>query len=272
VCLVLAIFGIVSADIPAKINYQVRLADVATGRRLAGSHDLTFRIYDASTGGTELWSESQMLTADSAGVVSAMLGTLNPIEIVFAGPTWLEVEVDEEVLSPRREIVSVPYAFRALHADSLAGLSAEDLVVAGEAGSVTVEMIVGGTGSGLDADMVGGLDADAFSDTGHVHDDRYFTVLDQQCRSLDRAEYQAILDELLDTDVVRYRLKQDENGTEHLGVIAEEVPQAMRSSNGKAVSLGDYSAHLLAAIKAQHERIEALETQVELLRAQVATQ
>jgi hypothetical protein len=35
-------------------------------------------------------------------------------------------------------------------------------------------MIVDGSDSELDADMLDGLDADAFSDTGHVHDDRYY--------------------------------------------------------------------------------------------------
>jgi hypothetical protein len=91
----------------------------------------------------------------------------------------------------------------------------------------------------------------------------------EDIRGLKPAEYHAILDALLNTEVVRYRLKGDERETEHVGVIAEEVPQEMRSADGKAVSLGDYSAHLLAAIKAQQERIEALEARVAELQAQV---
>jgi hypothetical protein len=35
-------------------------------------------------------------------------------------------------------------------------------------------MIVGGEGSGLDADMLDSLDAAAFADTAHLHDDRYY--------------------------------------------------------------------------------------------------
>ena len=109
-----------------------------------------------------------------AGIFSAVLGSGTPIEVPFDGPVWLEVEVGGEVLSPRRQLVSVPYAFHSIDSDSLGGLPADRYVVKGESGVVTVEMIVGGTGSGLDADMVDGLNADAFTDTGHVHDDRYY--------------------------------------------------------------------------------------------------
>jgi hypothetical protein len=116
---------------------------------------------------------------------------------------WLEVEVDAEVLSPRREIVSVPFAFRALDSDSLGGYGPGDYVLSGETGTISGEMITDGeisdsdiapdagidpakiaggawtsdndgTESGLDADMVDGLHADAFADSGHVHDDRYY--------------------------------------------------------------------------------------------------
>lgn len=177
----LVVTGSSSAEIPNKINYQGRLTDSATGLPLAGSHDMTFRIYDDPGAGDLLWSESLTLSADSAGVFSAILGDITPIDISFAGPVWLEVEMGGEVLIPRREIVSVPFAFRAkaaeqaLNADSLGGYTAGDFVREGESSVITSEMIVDGTGSGLDADMVDGLNADAFADTSHTHDDRYYT-------------------------------------------------------------------------------------------------
>jgi hypothetical protein len=163
------------ADIPRKINYQARLTDNSTGEPLVGSRNMTFRIYDGPADGTELWSESQVITVDSSGVFSAILGATDPIDVDFAGPVWLEVVVDGEALSPRREIVSVPDAFRALHADSLEGFSAGQFVMKGEASSITADMIVGGVGTGLDADEVDGLNADAFADSAHEHDRRYYT-------------------------------------------------------------------------------------------------
>ena len=167
------------AEIPKKINYQGRLTDIGTGEAMPGSHDMVFRIYDMPDGGTEVWSESGTVPVDSAGVFSVILGEVNPMNLSFDGPVWLEVEVAGEVLSPRREIVSVPFAFYAeragdaANADSLGGYGAGNFIRTGETAVITAEMIVDGTGSGLDADMLDGYDAEAFADTGHNHDHRY---------------------------------------------------------------------------------------------------
>jgi hypothetical protein len=178
---VICLVGMVAAGIPAKINYQGRLTGSATGLPLGGLHTLTFGIYDAASGGHLLWSETKTETADSAGVFATILGSVNAVDIVFDGSRWLEIEVDGETLSPRREMVSVPYAFRADNAghasgaDSLDGYTSGEFVVKGEASSITAAMIVGGTGSGLDADKVDGEHANAFADTAHNHDGRYYT-------------------------------------------------------------------------------------------------
>lgn len=132
--------GSVSADVPKKINHQGRLVDAATGQPLVGAHDMVFRIYDAPAGGTVLWSEAQAVVADSSGVVSIILGASTAIDISFQPQRWLEIQVDGEVLSPRTELVSSPYAFVAANADSL-----------------------------------GGLHSSSYSLEGHVHDGRYYT-------------------------------------------------------------------------------------------------
>jgi hypothetical protein len=173
--------GSLHAGIPRKINYQGKLADSITGEPRVGSQNMIFRIYDDPGAGTLLWSESQTVPADSAGIFSTILGSITPIDVSLDGQVWLEVEVGGQVLSPRREMVSVPFAFQAevagqsRTADSLSGYAAGDFVMKGEISAITSEMIADGTGSGLDADMVDGLDAGAFADTGHVHDERYYT-------------------------------------------------------------------------------------------------
>ncbi|MFH1313121.1 MAG: tail fiber domain-containing protein [Candidatus Eisenbacteria bacterium] len=194
-------------EIPKKINYQGRLVDSASGEPLPGTHSMTFKLYDALIDGTLLWSESRSVMGDSAGVVSVILGGVSPIDIPFDGVCWLEVEVDTEILVPRRELVSVPYAFHAADSDSLGGCGPDAYMKEDELNSITGEMITDGeitdddisgdasidpskingtawtagndgAGSGLDADMVDGLNADAFADTGHLHDDRYYTQED----------------------------------------------------------------------------------------------
>jgi len=71
-------------------------------------------------------------------------------------------------------------------------------------------------------------------------------------------EYKAILERLTLADVVRYQLKDDQSGAIHIGLIAEDAPRDIVTSDGKALSMSDYSAFLLAAIKAQQAEMAEL--------------
>lgn len=106
------------AETPHRINYQGVLADKATGEAILGSVDIEFALYGSPAGGTAEWSETQTVTPDSNGIFSVILGSEVPIVLGFEGPMWLELTVSGEALEPRREIVSVPYAFRATYVDS----------------------------------------------------------------------------------------------------------------------------------------------------------
>jgi len=79
---------------------------------------------------------------------------------------------------------------------------------------------------------------------------------------LDEEEYSKILEQLIETDVVRYHFYKDENEAQHLGIIAEDAPRDIVTRDGEALSLSDYCAFLLAATKAQQERIEMLEARI----------
>ncbi|MFQ6611100.1 MAG: hypothetical protein ACE5D7_09930, partial [Fidelibacterota bacterium] len=77
-----------------------------------GSHSVTFKLYDAETGGTELWSETHGSVTTEHGVFSAKLGTSTSLsEISFATPLWLGITVDDgNEISPRMELVNSPAA------------------------------------------------------------------------------------------------------------------------------------------------------------------
>ena len=101
------------AQVPQTMNYQVMLTDDSDQPLADQSVQLVFRIYNLEAGGGQLWTETHNVITNSIGVVSVVLGSTNPLAISFDGPLWLQVEVDSEVLSPRRQLTSAPYALSA---------------------------------------------------------------------------------------------------------------------------------------------------------------
>ncbi len=186
------------------IPYQGRLLDPTTGNPKAdGTYPMTFRIYDAATGGNVLWTELKDVTV-SKGLFTTYLGDTTALDpTIFDGnDRWLGVKVgtDPET-SPRMPLAFVPYAFWALNADTLDGQDASDFAAAGHNhdtdyvddnanevdnadvadGALSPAKISGtawtsindGPGSGLDADTLDGQDASDFAAAGHNHDTAY---------------------------------------------------------------------------------------------------
>jgi len=102
------------ADIPKRINFQGILTD-AGGNPLGDSNvSVLFTIYDSPGGVTSKWSETQSFTTDSAGQFSIILGTITPIaDTVFTGAgRYLGIKVGSDAeMSPRQQLVSLPYAY-----------------------------------------------------------------------------------------------------------------------------------------------------------------
>jgi hypothetical protein len=126
----LGIAGIGVAGVPTQINIQGRLSD--NGAALNGSHTMQFRMFDAQTGGNQIWAETQSLTV-AEGLFSGILGQTTALPAsLFTGQTfWLETVVDATTLTPRRPLVSATYSFRAQRADTadvaLTGTTGSDL-------------------------------------------------------------------------------------------------------------------------------------------------
>ena len=149
------------ADVPLFINYQGKVADSAglpigaSGTAAAPvaapvNRKVIFRVYDAATGGTRLWTEEQTATI-SLGVFSVLLGNgINPsgtavaeshpaLDTVFTPSTtsrFLEIMVDngdnainasDVPISPRQQITSTAFALHAKVADGIA--SGVDLTI-----------------------------------------------------------------------------------------------------------------------------------------------
>lgn len=100
-----------------QFTYQGVLTD-ASGTPLSGSVKLTYRIYNASTGGSPLYTETETATLndgrfDSVVGPNTAVGSLSPEDL--AQPLWIEVEVGNgtytETLTPRQRLYGAPYAF-----------------------------------------------------------------------------------------------------------------------------------------------------------------
>ncbi len=103
------------ADIPELINYQGRITDNLGAPVPDGSYELIFKIWDAPTGGDEKWSETHSSVTVTDGLCAVLLGSVAGLpDTVFNRPDrFLSITVDGEEISPRMQLVSVPYAYNA---------------------------------------------------------------------------------------------------------------------------------------------------------------
>ena len=193
-----------AASVSFVLHYQGQLLNPATGApKPNGDYSMIFKIYNAPTGGTALWTESKNVSVTD-GLFSTLLGDTTALDpAVFTGQDlWLGVTVGSDPeATPRQRIAYSAYAMHALNADTVDGQHAAAFAAAshnhdsayvnddaGEVGNPDVpngalapEKITGtawtsanmGAGSGLDADTLDGNDSSAFAAASHNHDSAY---------------------------------------------------------------------------------------------------
>lgn len=108
----------VQESLPGVISYQGTLTDSA-GQPFSGDIDMTFRLYDTPTNGTELWTEAHTGTNSMPvqdGLFHVLLGSLSPIPptVWTNDQLYIGIQVgNESEMSPRERLGAVPYAMRA---------------------------------------------------------------------------------------------------------------------------------------------------------------
>jgi trimeric autotransporter adhesin len=125
--------------VPAMVKFTGTLNDVE-GKALAGTVGVTFLLYQDQVGGAPLWLETQNVQADKNGRYSVMLGAASsqgiPSEAFAAGQArWLAVQPSGQNEQARVVLVSVPYALKALDAETIGGLPASAFVRTNDAPS-----------------------------------------------------------------------------------------------------------------------------------------
>jgi hypothetical protein len=120
--------------VPPMVNFSGVLTNV-NGKALTGTVGVTFYLYQESQGGAPLWMETQNVQADKAGHYTAALGSASshglPASVFASGEArWLGVQIQEQAEQPRVLLMSVPYALKALDAETIGGKPASSFMLA----------------------------------------------------------------------------------------------------------------------------------------------
>lgn len=127
--LILLLFAARSfAALPNALSYQGYLTNTG-GTPLDATVSITFRLYNASSGGTPTWADTQSVPVTN-GLFTVELG--NPGNLLpatlFDNPVWLGIEVGTDgEMTPRKALTSVGFAFKSDDANTLEGQSATSL-------------------------------------------------------------------------------------------------------------------------------------------------
>lgn len=106
------------------LNFQGRLLTNSGGLVADGAYDVEFKLYNVSTGGVALWTETHSAggsnTIDiqngyfSVNLGDSTSGTVFPPSINWDQELWLTMNVNGDgEMTPRIKLTAVPYAFRA---------------------------------------------------------------------------------------------------------------------------------------------------------------
>ena len=128
-----------SPAVPLMVNFSGSLSD-ESGKALTGIVGLTFSLYRDQQGGAPLWLETQNVQPDRNGRYSVILGSTTsnglPTNVFASGEArWLGVQVQGSQEQPRVLLLAVPYALKALDAETIGGKPASAFALANPATS-----------------------------------------------------------------------------------------------------------------------------------------
>jgi hypothetical protein len=175
--------------IPQKMNYQGQLTN-SSGTPINTPRSITFCIYDAATGGTALWTETQGSVSVINGIFNVVLGSNNAIDIPFRKAYWLGINVASDgEMTPRHLLTNAAYAMA-----SRKIVYQEVLTVAHDGGdtctvSAAIDMLLGQgpfTGAGplvpapsINTQWVINVQAGTYNETSPLHIPGWVTVRGQ---------------------------------------------------------------------------------------------
>ncbi len=113
---ILALPSLLEAEvkIPQTMSYQGIIKDSSGTLVDDGTYGVTFKLYDAITGGNNVWSEQHSVSIRN-GIMSVVLGSVSPLNITFDRQYWLGIAIGENAeMTPRLQLTATPYSLTAL--------------------------------------------------------------------------------------------------------------------------------------------------------------
>jgi trimeric autotransporter adhesin len=131
--------AVANAVVPPVIKFGSVLTDM-NNKPVTGTVGVTFSLYNESQGGAPLWVETQNVSPDKTGHYTVMLGSTTseglPASLFASGEArWLGVQVQGQAEQPRTLLLSVPYALKALDAETIDGKPASAFMLAPQGGN-----------------------------------------------------------------------------------------------------------------------------------------
>jgi hypothetical protein len=128
------------SSVPLFVKFSGTLLEL-NDAPLSGSQSVVFSLYEQQIGGTPLWSETQTILPSNQGTFTVLLGSKSSLGIpasTFASglPRWAGITPNDGVERPRVALVSVPYALKAVDADTLGGMGPDQFVSVQQLGSI----------------------------------------------------------------------------------------------------------------------------------------
>ncbi|MBN2356479.1 hypothetical protein JXO59_10220 [candidate division KSB1 bacterium] len=138
------------------LAYQGYLTDAA-GNPITGTVQANVGIWSAVSGGSRLWQEDLNIDVDK-GAFTAELGRLTPIaRTLFDGSDrWIELTLNGETLSPRKQVLLTPMSLYTVNAGMLGNNSVDQFYLRSQADDATK--------NNIDAAHLGGKKADVYYD------------------------------------------------------------------------------------------------------------
>jgi hypothetical protein len=121
------------SQVPKRISLQSMVRNFDGTTISDGEYSITFKIYDAETGGSELWSETQTINVSNC-YLSANLGISSSLDLDFEDQYWIGITIEDGTeLAPRLSFTSSPYSLIAkaiedgsVSSEKLAQMGAEE--------------------------------------------------------------------------------------------------------------------------------------------------